>query len=76
MLRTHNSESRRRATALHPGRPDRPPGPHVLSDARWRDGPLRVGYGGSTRRHHRTFDGERVPAAAPVLPHKSGKPFR
>ncbi|MFT7838295.1 class III lanthionine synthetase LanKC [Saccharothrix sp. BKS2] len=36
------------------------PGPYVLSDARWRDGPLYVRYGGFARRYLRLPGGERV----------------
>jgi len=38
------------------------PGPQVLSDLRWREGPLYVRYGAFTRRWTQDADGRRVPA--------------
>jgi tRNA A-37 threonylcarbamoyl transferase component Bud32 len=38
------------------------PGPYILSDLRYGEGPLYVRYGGFTERHCRNADGELVPA--------------
>lgn len=38
------------------------PGPYILSDLRWQDGPLHVRYGGFTKRHCASPSGGRVPA--------------
>ena len=38
------------------------PGPYILSDLRWQDGPLHVRYGGFARRHCTSPAGELVPA--------------
>ncbi len=38
------------------------PGPYILSDLRYGDGPLYVRYGGFTERHCRNAGGELVPA--------------
>nr|AHB63593.1 LabKC [Actinoplanes sp. NAI112] len=40
------------------------PGPYILSDRRWRTGPLFVRYGGFSPRHCRTATGELTPAIA------------
>jgi hypothetical protein len=40
------------------------PGPYVLNDLRWQDGPLYFRYGAFRRRYCRTADGELVPAVA------------
>ncbi|WNI16174.1 class III lanthionine synthetase LanKC [Actinacidiphila sp. ITFR-21] len=40
---------------------DGEPGPYILSDLRWRQGPLYVRYGGFTMIEGRGPDGERVP---------------
>lgn len=37
-------------------------GPYILSDLRWREGPLHVRYGGFTPRFTHTAEGTRVPA--------------
>ncbi|MDN3356334.1 class III lanthionine synthetase LanKC [Actinomadura sp. DC4] len=37
-------------------------GPYILSDLRWRDGPLHVRYGGFTLRYCLSEDGELLPA--------------
>ncbi|MFH7595577.1 class III lanthionine synthetase LanKC [Streptomyces racemochromogenes] len=39
-------------------------GPHILSDLRWRQGPLYLRYGGFTRRECLAENGERTPAVA------------
>ncbi|MEV0680200.1 class III lanthionine synthetase LanKC [Actinosynnema sp. NPDC050436] len=36
------------------------PGPYILNDARWRDGPLYVRYGGFARRYLSSPDGGRI----------------
>jgi hypothetical protein len=38
------------------------PGPYILSDLRWNEGPLYVRYGGFALRHCLSARGERVPA--------------
>lgn len=38
------------------------PGPYILSDLRWQDGPLYVRYGGFVRRYCAASSGELVPA--------------
>ncbi|MGH3775716.1 MAG: class III lanthionine synthetase LanKC [Pseudonocardiaceae bacterium] len=38
------------------------PGPYILSDLRWNDGPLYVRYGGFSLRHCLSARGDRVPA--------------
>ncbi|MGB8994261.1 MAG: class III lanthionine synthetase LanKC [Pseudonocardiaceae bacterium] len=38
------------------------PGPYILSDLRWNEGPLYVRYGGFTLRHCLSARGDRVPA--------------
>ncbi len=38
------------------------PGPYILSDLRWNDGPLYVRYGGFALRHCLSARGDRVPA--------------
>ncbi|MGH3935884.1 MAG: class III lanthionine synthetase LanKC [Pseudonocardiaceae bacterium] len=38
------------------------PGPYILSDLRWNEGPLYVRYGGFARRHCLSARGDRVPA--------------
>ncbi|MEU5646625.1 class III lanthionine synthetase LanKC [Streptomyces milbemycinicus] len=38
------------------------PGPYILSDVRWKDGPLYIRYGGFTNQFTRTPHGDSVPA--------------
>lgn len=40
------------------------PGPYILSDLRWRQGPLYVRYGGFAERYCRSSHGEPIPAVA------------
>ncbi len=43
---------------------DGEPGPYILSDLRWNEGPLYVRYGGFALRHCLSARGDRVPAIA------------